>query len=327
MRRKWSLAIMILIAGLVFGACGAGGGSSMAPSNGAAPMEEAKIASAEAPAAPGSGNGAPQAIPADRKIILNATFDLKIKDADDAINKIDQTVRAAGGYVQEAKQSGTKQQGRTVNMTVRVPAAQYGTIKDFVRSIGEVTQQREWTEDVTDQFVDLDERIKSKEIHLSQLQKLYAQGGTIKDMMELEAEINRVQSDLESMKGRMRVLSNRIDLSTFVISLYEPGVPTPIEPPKTVWERMSRGFISNWNGVVNFTGDLFVYLVSSIPVLLYLAVLGGVLSLIIRFFQRRMPKRPAGPPPMQYPGYGPIPQQPQPPMAQPQQPPDSQNPQ
>lgn len=324
MRRKLSLLVMVVVAGLIFGACASGGSSKMetaAPSTAAAPAPQgAKGATQNAPAQSGST----QAIPADRKIILNASFDIRVKDADETIDTLDQTVRAAGGYVQDAKQSGTKQQGRTINMTVRIPAGQYGAIKDVVRGLGEVTQQREWTEDVTDQYVDLDERIKSKEIHLQQLQKLYAQGGSIKEMMEVEAEIDRVQADLESMKGRMQVLSNRIDLSTFTISLYEPGVPAPIAPPKTVWERMTRGFVSSWNGVVNFTGDLVVFLVSSVPVLLFLALIGGALFLIIRSAQRRMPKRPAGPPPMQYPPYGPVPQQPQPPVQQ--QPPHDQQP-
>ncbi|HLN60365.1 MAG TPA: DUF4349 domain-containing protein [Symbiobacteriaceae bacterium] len=323
MRRKLSLFVMVVVAGLIFGACASGKPameSANAPVTAAPAPQGAKGASQNAPAQPGST----QAIPADRKIILNASFDIRVKDADETINKLDQTVRAAGGYVQDAKQNGTKQQGRTINMTVRIPANQYGAIKDFVRGLGEVTQQREWTEDVTDQYVDLDERIRSKEVHLQQLQKLYAQGGTIKDMMEVEAEIDRVQADLESMKGRMRVLSNRIDLSTFTINLYEPGVPAPIAPPKTVWERMTRGFVSSWNGVVNFTGDLVVFLVSALPVLLFLALIGGAIYLIIRFAQRRMPKRPAGPPPMQYPQYGPVPQQPQPPVQQ--QPPHDQQP-
>jgi len=305
MRRKLILALVIVMAAAVFGACGAGKkmespaegrSTGSAPSQAQAPAAPPKSDS-KAPAAPGAQPapagqpaGEPAPTPLDRKIIKNASFDIKIKDGDAAVNKVTASVTAAGGYVQDVKQSGTKQQGRSINITVRVPSGQYEVLTNIVRELGEVTTQHQWTEDVTEQFVDLELRIKTKEAHLTQLQKLYAQGGTIKEMMELESEIGRVTADLESMKGMMRVLSNRVDFSTMVINLYEPGVPTPISPPKTVWERMQRGFTESWNGVINFMGNLAVFVVSSTPVLVFVAVLGGIVYLIVRFVLKRMPK-------------------------------------
>ncbi|MGE5675136.1 MAG: DUF4349 domain-containing protein [Mycobacterium leprae] len=229
----------------------------------------------------------------DRKIILNAQFDLKVKDVDEAVNKLGVAVRASGGYVQETKQSGTKQQGRTLNMSLRVPANQYGPITELVRSTGEITSQREWTEDVTAEFVDLEARIQSQEIHLRQLQALYDKGGSIREMMDLENEISRVTSDIESMKGRIRVLSNRVDFSTIVVNLYEPGAPTPVQPPKNVWERVKYGFVNSYHGVVNFLGNLVVFLAAALPVLVFLAIIAGIVYLIVRAVNRKHPKPPA----------------------------------
>ncbi|HYG58202.1 MAG TPA: DUF4349 domain-containing protein [Symbiobacteriaceae bacterium] len=312
MKRKILLLIALVLVTALLGACSsarkeeAKSGAPQMADNAAGRGESASSAPAPAPAAkpaePGTPNGggnAPIDLPADRKIILNASFDVKIKEADDAINKISAAVRAAGGYVQENRQQGTKVQGRRVNMSLRVPAGQYGAITDLIRSLGEVSDQREWTEDVTAQYVDLEERIKTKEVHLTQLHKLYGQGGTIKELMELESEINRVTSDLESMKGQMRVLTNRVDFSTVLVNLYEPGAPVPIQPPKTVWERMQRGFIDSWNGVINFMGNLVVFVVASLPILVLLAIFGGIALLIVRWSNKRFrrPPNPPSPPP------------------------------
>ncbi|MFZ5817092.1 MAG: DUF4349 domain-containing protein [Bacillota bacterium] len=223
----------------------------------------------------------------DRKIIQNAQLDVKVKEADEAIATIGQNVRAAGGYVQENRVEGTRQSGRRVHMTVRVPAGAYGSLLDLVTGLGEVTNRREWINDVTEEYLDLDARIRTKETHLEQLRKLYAKGGTIKELMELEQEIARVTAELESIKGRFNFLSNQVAYSTIVIGLYEPGVPTPIKPPQTVWERMQHGFISSWNGVVNFTAELAIFIVSAIPALLYLAVVGLILWGLIRLVNRR----------------------------------------
>lgn len=322
MRRKWILAVVIVLASLVFGACAGGSAEKAAPAErgntGSAPPAQGAPTSDSGSPQPGAPAGNPNPVPLDRKIIKNASFDIKIKDGDAAVNKITASVTGAGGYVQDVKQSGTDLKGRTINITVRVPATSYAALTTIVRELGDVTNQHEWTEDVTEAFVDLEERIKTKEMHLSQLQKLYAQGGSIKEMMELESEIARVTADLESMKGKMRVLSNRVDFSTLVINLYEPGVPAPIAPPKTVWERMQRGFTGNWNGLVNFLGNFVVVFVSSIPVLVFLAIVGGIVLLIIRYVMKRMPQQtptaptyynppfvppmgPQGPPPQQMP--------------------------
>jgi predicted small secreted protein len=302
MKRTWSLLLAVLLAAALLGGCGAGSAKKMdSTSTASAPQEAAardSVTPQSAPAVknPGTGGaavpaGAPVIPDPDRKIIQNASFDIKIKDGDAVVNKLTATVSASGGWVQDVKQSGTKETGRTINMTVRVPGSAYTAITTIIRELGDITQQHEWAQDVTDQYVDLEARIKTTQTHLDQLNKLYAQGGTIKDMMEVENEVARVTADLESMKGRMRVLSNQVDFSTLVINLYEPGVPAPLDKPKTVGERISRGFTESWHGVVNFTGDLIVALVTALPVLVYVAILGGLIYLIVRAVLKWQEKR------------------------------------
>jgi len=282
------LALLFLLSTILYG-CGGGSAKMEAASQtadmapGAYPATQSSEESKPA-REPASGTGTPSL---DRKIILNAQLDVRVSDADESIATITQNVRAAGGYVQENRVEGTKQDGRRVTMTVRVPAGAYGSMVDLVAGLGEVNNRREWTNDVTEEYLDLDARIATKEAHLAQLRKLYAQGGTIKELMELESEIARVTAELESIKGRFNYLSNQVAFSTIVVALYEPGVPAPIKEPKTVWERMRNGFVSSWNGVVNFTAEVAIFIVSSIPALVYLVVLGLIGWGILRLIQRR----------------------------------------
>lgn len=294
------LTCMALIAG-----CGSGGAkdSSQSTKAGDATVATESQAAPEA-AAPGNGSAeglnadrvaaATQTLPLqDRKVILNAQVDLKVKEADGAVREISEAVRAAGGYVQENRQDGTQQQGRKVNLIVRVPSGAYGSIFELVNRLGEVTTSREWTNDVTEEYVDLDARIKTKETHLSQLQKLYAKGGSIKELMDLEQEIARVTAELESIKGRFQFLSSQVAFSTITVTLYEPGVPAPIQPPKTVWDRMKLGFATSWHGLVNWTGDLVVFLATAIPVLAAGTILGGGGYGIYRAVRKRRQQPPA----------------------------------
>lgn len=222
---------------------------------------------------------------------MNAELEIKVKDADDTIAKISAAAKAAGGYVQDNRQQGTRQQGRSIQMTLRVPSGSYESIVTMIAGLGEeVLSRREWTDDVTAEYLDLEARIKTQQTHLDQLQKLYAKGGTIKEMIELEQEIARVTSDIESMEGRYRFLTHQVDFSTITVRLYESGAPTPIKTPKTVIERMKLEFTNSWHEVVNSTGNAVVFLAGAVPVLVYLAILAGIAYLVYRhgrrFFKR-----------------------------------------
>lgn len=285
------LASMILVAALL-GGCGSGGSAKSSPAKmdnaGAPGGAQASREAAPAESKPASGPASAQ-IPdsIDRKIIMNAELNIKIKDADDAIARVSSAIRQAGGYVQETRQQGTRQQGRTMHLTARVPAGRYDNIMTLLAGLGEeVTERREWTQDVTGEYLDLEARIKTRETHLNQLRKLYDKGGSIKEMMELEQEIARVTADLESLKGRYRFLSNQVEFSTITVHLYEPGAPVPVQPPKNVWDRMQHGFVNSWNAMVNVTGDLIVFVVSAVPVVAYLAILSGVAYAVYRGVKR-----------------------------------------
>lgn len=297
-RRNLYLMTAVLMGALLFGACASGGAKDAAPSpaTGASPprMDSGSAQKPSESPAPGSAtspvsSSAPVQI--SRKIILHAKVDVKVKDADQALSTIRAAVNGSGGYIQESRTDGTRQQGRKVTMVLRVPAGSYASLMALMNDLGEKTSEYEWTNDVTEEFLDLEARISTKEKHLTQLQALYARSGSIKEMMELEQEIARVTAELESMKGRIQFLSNQVSFSTITVGLYEPGVPAPIQAPKTLWERMKLGFTTSFNGVVNFLGNLAVALVSFIPVAVLLGVFGlaayGLYRLDRRWRERR----------------------------------------
>lgn len=306
MRRQAFWLAMLFLLTVLLGGCGAGGSSKVEDSKAAAPNQaapsESQSAPAEAPKPPTADSeqkaASVSAVNIDRKIIQNAQLDVKVKDADAAITQISQAVRAAGGYLPENRVEGTKERGRRVTISLRVSAGSFGSIITLVEGLGEVNNRREWSSDVTEEYLDLDARIKAKESHLAQLRKLQGQAGSIKELMELEQEIARVTGETESLKGRFQFLSNQVAFSTVQVNLYEPGVPTPIKNPQTLWERMSHGFISSWNGVVNFLGDLLVFVVAKLPVLLFLAVLGLIGYGVARRAKGWRSRR-SGPPPQE----------------------------
>ncbi|MBP2017597.1 hypothetical protein J2Z79_000982 [Symbiobacterium terraclitae] len=299
MRKRTIWLMLGLILSVVLTGCGAGGsgssematggyrGSSNASAPGAAPAAQApadgavKSLSLSIRDTAGAPVASVTASVADRKIIQNAEVELSVRNVDDALDAINEAVRAAGGYVQENRVTGTRESGRRVNMTVRVPAGSYGSVLDLMNTLGEQIDLRQWTNDVTEEYLDLEARIQTGEAHLAQLRKLYEKSGSVTEMIELEREIARVTADLESLKGRYNYLANQVAFSTIRVNLYEPGVPTPVRDPQTLGERIRDGFLQSWHNTVALAESLLIGLVALIPVLLFLAVVGGLVGGLI----------------------------------------------
>lgn len=294
-KRIW-LALLVVLS-LVLSGCGAGEvaapqGSDQAASGGAPTSARAPAADAGVRAltirdtAEAAVDEASAAV-TDRKIVRNAEVELHVRDVDEAQRAIEAALARVGGYVQESEMSGTREYGRNVTMRLRVPAGQFGSLLELIRGLGEVRSLRQWTDDVTEQYVDLEARIATAEAHLAQLNKLYERSGTISEMLELEREIARVTAELESLKGRFSVLANQVAFSTVSVNLYEPGAPEPSRNPQTLGERMRDSFLFSWNATLELAEGLLVAVAGMIPGLLFLTVLGGILALLIWLAARR----------------------------------------
>ncbi|HEY8346456.1 MAG TPA: DUF4349 domain-containing protein, partial [Symbiobacteriaceae bacterium] len=226
----------------------------------------------------------------------HAEAELRVSDAEEALTRLTEAVKTAGGYVQETSQSGTRESGLQIRVVLRVPADQFRSVVDLLPTVGEVRHRREWTQDVTEEYVDLEARIAAKETHLEQLRKLYERSGTVQELMELEKEIARVTGELESLKGRYRALSSQVALSTITVTLTEISIGSPPPAPRNLWERMRRGFVTSWNGVINSMADLVVLLVMLVPLLLWVVILAPIGFVLYRLIRRRR-RPPADPQP------------------------------
>ena len=110
------------------------------------------------------------------------------------------------------------------------------------------------------------------------LRKYLSQAKDVKDMLQIEKELNSVLSDIEFMEGRMKRFSNQIDYSTISVSVQLPYGKTETGFSFPDAGEGTRKFISN---TVSFfllcITSLFYVIVCGIPVL---AILGFLFWLL-----------------------------------------------
>jgi hypothetical protein len=159
---------------------------------------------------------------AGRQIIYRASLNLHVQNFGETDKKITTLVGDAGGFVSqfsEDRSYGTQRGGR---WTVRIPFDKFSWFLDEVGQLGVAERREVQSQDVTEEYIDLQSRLKNKQALEARLLELVAnRGDAIKDVLALEGELSRVREEIERLQGRIRFLSDRVALTTVEIAAYE----------------------------------------------------------------------------------------------------------
>ena len=166
-----------------------------------------------------AGNSTPQTAEYERKLIRTGNVTLEVKTVSDAEEKITAWAKSLGGYITNAN---TWENG--ANFTVRVPSERFDDAMAQAGEFGRVTNRSVSSQDVSDNYYDLQSRLETKYILRDKLTGYLNQAKDIKDLLEIERQLNSVLEDIDSTEGRFKRLSGQIDYSTIYINMqFERG--------------------------------------------------------------------------------------------------------
>jgi hypothetical protein len=134
---------------------------------------QAERRAAEAAAAAGQ-QPVPKAEPADRKIIYTAQLSLVVKNLDEAEKQIDDLLTTSGGRLVRSESRGDAGSKRTASFTLEVPSAKFRPFVAGLRKLGVPERDSVDSQDVTEEYVDLQARVKHLKAEEENLLKLLA---------------------------------------------------------------------------------------------------------------------------------------------------------
>lgn len=221
-----------------------------------------------------------------RKIIYTAELEVVVEDLGTSEAELTKLVRQYGGYLAESSVAGTAGSHRSGRWKVRVPVERFDTFVDAVAHLGELQKRATGSQDATEEFYDLEARLKNKHVEEDRLIKhLEETAGELKEILEVERELSRVREEIERMEGRRRLLENLAALTTVTINLFERNdyIP-PIAP--TFGQQIARTFNGSVEALVSL-GKAFVLLaVALAPWLPLLLLLAGAIWVFVRVLVR-----------------------------------------
>jgi hypothetical protein len=305
-----------LLATLALAACAGGGSSSSSAASvaGGSSNEsagKAAVPSAADSAASGADSGKPVSgtgstgvtaanLAADQESLARrATMALQVKNIGQAVAKVRATTASAEGIVlsenigtansdvplaESAKVTATTY----AEITISVPSTELDQVISDLASVGTVIRSTSSSENVGGQIVDTTSRLQTMRVSVERVRAFLSGAKDLNQIVALEAELTRRQSDLEALEAQLASLKGSVARSPVQISL-------TTEPGAIVKEPDQAGFLVGLKGGWDaFTGSLGV-LLTVVGALLPFLVLFSLLGLPVWWYLRR--RRPVNPPP------------------------------
>ncbi|MGI5877782.1 MAG: DUF4349 domain-containing protein [Christensenellales bacterium] len=229
-----------------------------------------------------------------RKIIYSARIGVRTRQFDEDMAAVRQACAAVGGYVENAYVEGVGfdqpgGNGRTGTITVRIPQTAYGQFLTEVSGLGQVTSSNEYTQDITAQYVDYGIRLGTLELQLERLEDILEKSEKLEDVVLLVQEISRVTSQIEQIKGQLRLWDDLVDYSSVTVTLTEVQESTIIEPTDpTLGDRMAVAFFGTLNAIKRGLQSFAVRLVGATPYIILLAALALIaVAVTVALVRRR----------------------------------------
>jgi len=305
MKRKFTLIISVLILILTLAGTGCSAGraaydSSESISGGAAPMEPAPdmgmndgAASEEAGVPP---SGRPEA--GQQKVIRNGSIVLTVDRAADFSRLVQERTEALEGYISYLSQYSQDYDGQeyvTVSMAVRIPVARFDQMITWLEESAKVEHKDISSTDVTEEYMDLEARIRNLKSQETRLQEIFVEASTVEDLLAVERELGRVRGEIESLEGRFRYLDNQVSYSTLQLEIREERIrPAQIRQFSLteVFRQAGSAFTQGIYSFLTLLGDAVVYISYALPFLLFLVALVFVIIILSKRSGRKKDRSP-----------------------------------
>jgi len=198
-----------------------------------------------------------------------------------------------GGYIENSRiynGSSYYDERRNADLTLRIPSENLDGFLSAVSETCNVISQNESVEDVTLQYVDLKSHKEALLTEQERLLELLEQAETVEDIITIESRLSEVRYQLESMESQLRTLDNQVSYSTVYLYIQEVKRYTPVKE-RTVWEKISDGFVESLIDVGEGIGNFFINLIINLPYLVVWAVVITIMVLAIKWFRSLAKKR------------------------------------
>lgn len=207
----------------------------------------------------------------EQKIIKTGTLRFAVNDLDKTHAHIKSLTQRYKGILQNDR-SGKSYNQTYRDITLRVPSEHFQPVIDSIgKGVAYFDQNDVTQQDVSEEFVDLQARLKAKRELETRYLELLKQAKNVTEMLEIERELSKIREEIEAREGRLQFLQNRVSYSTIHIYFYKTTADTGVTT--SYGTKMWNALKSGWNGIsLFFLGLLHIWPLFVILFLLFFGI-------------------------------------------------------
>lgn len=215
----------------------------------------------------------------EQKIIKNGNIKFETNDLGETYTQIISAVKNHKAIIQNDTE-GKEYSSIFRRITVRVPSKNFDLfLSDISKGVSYFDNKEISSQDVTEEYIDTDARLKAKKILEARYLELLKKANKVSEMLEIEAQLSSIREEIEAKEGQLRYMQNRVSMSTINIEFYktvaiEEGIT--VSYGSKIWNAITSGF--------NSISSFFIELLSIWPFLIILAV-------VIYYIRKRFKKK------------------------------------
>ncbi|MEO7523330.1 MAG: DUF4349 domain-containing protein [Ferruginibacter sp.] len=221
----------------------------------------------------------------DKKIIKTAFLKIEVPDFKKYNDIVYKTVKQLGGYVSQEEQNLSSEKNETV-VTIKVPIYEFESMMNDLPGVDtKIIEKKINTDDVTAKVIDTRSRLEAKKEMRRKYMEFLKQSKNMKEVLEVQGEINSIQEEMEAATGQINYLSHQSAMSTINLTFYQlqPGYKPAAFTNPSFLTRVADAFKSG----ANWLAELFIGIMSVWP--LSLIIIATILIFRKRSLSKMLP--------------------------------------
>lgn len=157
-----------------------------------------------------------------QKIIKTAELLVVVNSTTEAVKGVTTLAEARGGFVISSQTYTATDDTLVGSLTIRVPADQFTSTLNSIKDSVELVQSESVTgTDVTEEYIDLQARLKNSQALEIDYLAILAQSGSVEDTLKVTKVLAGVREEIEILQGQINFINARSDFSTITVNLSE----------------------------------------------------------------------------------------------------------
>ena len=205
-----------------------------------------------------------------KMIERTASLSLIVKEVEAARAALEEIAKQHEGYFAELNTSGQSNAARTLTASMRVPASELDSTLAQLRKLGQLDEEKQGGEEVSQQYVDLNARLENSRQTEKRLTELLAKrADKLKEVLDVERELASTREEIERMDSEQQSMQQQVNYASIELKLREEYKPALNLGPPSAGTRMRNALVEGYHAVVENALGLVVLLLQGGPSILF----------------------------------------------------------